>query len=94
MALLIVHHPDARFLGSTAVLPRSGSMLLGRDSEAFVPGALTDARVSRRHCEIKHAGQNFVVADLESRNGTFVNGVVVEQAPLLAGDVLAVGLPM
>jgi len=92
MALLVVHHPDPQFVGSTAVLPRRGEMVLGRDSEAFAPGALSGSRVSRRHCELTTSGAGgVVVQDLESRNGTFVNGRPVACADLSAGDVLAVG---
>jgi len=92
MALLIVHHDDPQFIGSTAVLPRRGEMVLGRDSDAFAPGALAGARVSRRHCELKLSGAHgVVVQDLESRNGTFVNARQVDRAELQAGDVLAMG---
>ncbi len=91
MGLVVVHHPDPRFLGTTAVLPGRGGMLLGRDCEAFPPGALADARVSRRHCELRRSGQSVLVQDLESRNGTFVNGQAVGEAEIGAGDVLAVG---
>jgi len=93
LGLIIVHHVEPRFVGSTAVLPGQGAMVLGRDDAgAFVPDALADSRVSRRHCEVRSVGEaGAVVEDLDSRNGTFVNGARVGRADLGAGDVMSVG---
>ena len=50
-----------------------------------------DHSVSRRHCLIKREDDSFRVVDLESYNGTFVNGVPVGEQPLKHGDQIAVG---
>ena len=50
-----------------------------------------DHSVSRRHCLIKREDQSFRIVDLESYNGTFVNGVPVGEQPLKHGDQIAVG---
>ena len=48
--------------------------------------------VSRRHCTVENSGFTVTVTDLESVNGTFVNGkAVVRRAVLQAGDELSVG---
>lgn len=48
--------------------------------------------VSRLHCRLTaDASGQLVVEDLESQNGTFVNGKKVERATLKAGDRLTVG---
>jgi len=48
--------------------------------------------ISRRHCVIITTENEVVVRDLNSRNGTFVNGDrVAEEAVLLHGDNLRVG---
>jgi pSer/pThr/pTyr-binding forkhead associated (FHA) protein len=48
--------------------------------------------ISRRHCVVITTENEVVVRDLNSRNGTFVNGErVAEEAVLLSGDVLRVG---
>ncbi|HVU03305.1 MAG TPA: sigma 54-interacting transcriptional regulator [Polyangiaceae bacterium] len=52
---------------------------------------LTDDAVSRHHCEIVARGDCYVVRDLGSTNGTFVDGVRVFEAPLDPGARVAVG---
>ena len=52
---------------------------------------LTDPTVSRFHCEIVVGAGGAVIKDLESRNGTVVNGVSVLAAHLPAGCVLTLG---
>jgi len=52
---------------------------------------IDDHSVSRRHCVIKREGEAFRVVDLESYNGTFVNGVPVGEQSLEHGDQIAVG---
>ena len=48
--------------------------------------------ISRRHCVIITTDSEVVVRDLNSRNGTFVNGErVAEESVLLTGDILRVG---
>ncbi|MCX7622989.1 MAG: DUF3662 and FHA domain-containing protein [Thermomicrobium sp.] len=47
--------------------------------------------VSRRHARIEYDAGQFRVVDQGSTNGTFVNGVRVEQAPLRSGDRLTLG---
>ena len=53
---------------------------------------LRDAKVSRRHAEIRLQDGNFVLQDLNSRNGTFVNNQRVSTAVALQpGDEIRVG---
>jgi Nif-specific regulatory protein len=47
--------------------------------------------VSRRHCIIESHGERFQIRDLESHNGTFVNGQPVKIQYLRDGDRIAVG---
>jgi pSer/pThr/pTyr-binding forkhead associated (FHA) protein len=64
-------------------------VLLGRHSEADVRLPLPD--VSRRHCRFSFADGGWCVADLNSLNGTFVNGQRVVTTALNGGDTLKVG---
>ena len=48
-------------------------------------------RVSRRHALVRRVGQSFYVVDLESANGTFVNGQRVKQQQLRNKDTVTIG---
>ncbi|MGE4159361.1 MAG: FHA domain-containing protein [Planctomycetota bacterium] len=50
-----------------------------------------DKKVSGRHCQVFRHGDSFVIEDLESRNGTFVNGTKVKRQSLQEGDKIQVG---
>jgi transcriptional regulator with GAF, ATPase, and Fis domain len=62
---------------------------IGRDSSNSVQ--LADSLLSRRHCRIKREGESFRLSDLESLNGTFVNGRPVREHTLAHGDQISVG---
>ena len=49
------------------------------------------ALVSRVHCRLSAGAADLEVIDLESTNGTFVNGARIARALLKTGDRLAVG---
>ena len=62
-----------------------GAVTIGRESGNFVK--LDDHEVSRRHAEIRRVGQTFIVGDLKSSNGTFLNDRQIEQADLRWGTL-------
>ncbi|MFM8497026.1 MAG: ATP-binding protein [Planctomycetia bacterium] len=66
-----------------------GAISIGRESGNFVQ--LDDNEVSRRHAEIRRVDGQFVVGDLKSSNGTFVNNRKVERAELTSGDQIQIG---
>lgn len=66
-----------------------GEVTLGRDSSNGI--AIVDPSVSRKHCLIIGQSGRFKVQDLDSRNGTLVNRVPVEEQPLQHGDEIAAG---
>lgn len=74
-----------------AVYPLEGDQLtIGRDSTNAV--VINDAEVSRHHTRLTFQGGKYVVEDLGSTNGTFVNGQRLSGPYVLkAGDVLALG---
>jgi transcriptional regulator with GAF, ATPase, and Fis domain len=73
---------------STVPLP-DGEVTLGRDPANAVP--IADPSVSRKHCLLRQENGRFQVRDLESRNGTLVNGLAVKEQWLRHGDELSVG---
>lgn len=62
---------------------------IGRDVTSGV--RLVDPSVSRRHSVLKIDGDCFKIVDLDSFNGTYVNGVPVIEQQLKHGDQVAVG---
>ena len=57
------------------------------DSDIF----LDDITVSRRHAEFVREGSGFVVRDVGSLNGTYLNRERIEQAALAGGDEVQIG---
>jgi pSer/pThr/pTyr-binding forkhead associated (FHA) protein len=70
-------------------LPVDGSVLIGRSSEAQL--RVNDADTSRRHAEIVCRGGRFLLRDLTSTNGTFVNDRRIEEYELQPGDRIEIG---
>jgi len=66
-----------------------GEITIGREASNGI--AITDPSVSRKHCLIRWQEGKFQVRDLDSRNGTLVNGTGVEEQFLQHGDELATG---
>ena len=83
--LVVKRGPNA---GSRFALS-AGRTTIGRhpDSDIF----LDDVTVSRRHAEVHHDGGAFVVNDVGSLNGTYLNRERIEQASLRNGDELQIG---
>ena len=52
---------------------------------------IAEASVSSHHCEILLRGDDVVVKDLDSTNGTFINGEKVSESVLKPGQVLRLG---
>ena len=53
--------------------------------------SVLDSSVSRRHCLIRKEGEGFQIRDLESSNGTFVNGVPLKERTLENADQIQIG---
>src|SRR6516165_104846 len=67
----------------------SGSVSVGRDASNQI--SLQDSAVSRQHCIVEWVNGHAQLRDLESHNGTFVNGIPVSRRMLNHGDVVRVG---
>ncbi|MFL6231895.1 MAG: sigma 54-interacting transcriptional regulator [Thermoanaerobaculia bacterium] len=64
-------------------------LTLGRDHGNAVH--LRDLAVSRHHCTVEARNGKFLLRDLDSRHGTFVNGAPVRERDLEHGDLITVG---
>ena len=62
---------------------------IGRLPDCTVP--LSDSQASRHHAEVHRTDNGFGVVDLDSLNGTSVNGVVIREKQLEDGDVITIG---
>lgn len=69
---------------------RGDRMILGRLADCDV--CLADANVSRRHAELLRLDDDWYVQDLESTNGTMLNGEPVTRARLHNGDIIEIGV--
>jgi len=63
--------------------------LIGRSPAAHL--CIADESISREHAVILFEGEAFVVEDLQSTNGTRLNGKRIRTAPLSDGDELQFG---
>lgn len=64
--------------------------IVGKNGEASI--RIPDNSVSRRHFKLTPRGGRWVIQDLGSTYGTFVNGQQIQQAQLKAGDRITVGV--
>ena len=62
---------------------------LGRDASNVI--AVADPDVSRHHARIVRTGTSHVLVDMESTNGTLINGKRVSEVTLRPGDRLVLG---
>lgn len=87
--LVIVRSATASSIGVVHSLDRDET-IIGRAEDA--PLRIDDPSVSRQHAKILRKGPNtFQLVDLGSKNGTYLNGVKVDQATLSEGDRIAIG---
>ncbi len=62
---------------------------IGRSKENHV--ALKDAKISRQHAVIQKMKSEWIITDLQSSNGVFVNGARIEKVALQPGDHIHIG---
>ena len=84
--LHVIQGPDR---GQRFALPANEPQLIGRSSEAL---PLTDTTVSRRHAELTPDHGRWWLRDLDSSNGCFVNGQLIDGRVMLSpGDQIRCG---
>lgn len=62
---------------------------IGRDSTNWI--SVSGRSVSRKHCILVRAGNEFKIMDLDSKNGTAVNGIPIRERVLQEGDRIELG---
>jgi pSer/pThr/pTyr-binding forkhead associated (FHA) protein len=77
-------------LGPGRAFPLAGpAVVLGRAEDCAI--RLRSDSVSRHHARVYHNGDAWVVEDLESTNGSWVNDVPIQQSVLRDADFLKIG---
>lgn len=83
------------WLKPAGIAPRSpfplnkDQVFIGREVRCDV--MINNDSVSRRHAEVVRLAEGWLIRDLGSRNGTYVNGQRVEEYVLQEGDLLTIG---
>jgi len=80
---------SGRDKGRFAIIGKEGTITVGRDPRCDVQ--LTDPMSSRRHFSITGVNGSYIVKDLGSKNGTFLNGKPLAESKIQLGDQIAVG---
>jgi len=87
MFSLVIIRPDGQEVQQEFT---NSQIAVGRQEKCDL--CLVDTMVSRNHCIIMREGKGFVVKDLESRNGTWVNGRRIKnRRRIRGGDVIQIG---
>ncbi len=73
----------------TRLLLTAISTKIGRASDNQI--VIPDPNVSRYHARVENLGSRYILKDLASTNGTFVNGTKVDERILKNGDVIMIG---
>ena len=75
-------------LDGTRVVPLNQTVVnIGRRIENTI--VVDDPRVSRTHAQLRAINGRYIIFDLNSMGGTFVNGKKVNQSILYSGDVIS-----
>lgn len=75
--------------GKVGEFPLSDRTSMGRHPNNTL--RLVDREVSKEHCVVEKVGNTYLLRDLNSSNGTFVNGRKVRELRLRDGDEIALG---
>src|SRR6187402_2822564 len=87
---LVIHVEGEEASSSVLDVPDSGEVTIGRSRGATV--VVDHEKVSRIHARFRRYGERLDLEDLESRNGTRVNGERIEGVRALApGDEISIG---
>ncbi|MEM9192626.1 MAG: FHA domain-containing protein, partial [Myxococcota bacterium] len=84
-ALVVLSGPDR---GSEKVINRD-LFRIGKSPDSDL--VLADQTVSRNHCEIVRESRGYLLRDLESTNGTLLDGAEIREAFLKPGAIITVG---
>ena len=85
MAYLTIRRPGTH----TSRIEVQPGAIIGRAHECDVQ--IGDAQLSRLHCRLDHENGQWMLVDLNSRNGTFIDGQKVDKRPIADGQSFEIG---
>lgn len=83
---------SGKYKGGEVPLPENREIIIGRSHNIDI--TLLEDMVSRKHARIYREGDHYVIEDLNSTNGTFVNGNRIKKQILKEGDRILIGTSM
>ncbi len=86
---MIITHMKEDGLREEFRLKEEQPLTIGRSQDADI--AVADVKVSRIHCGIRFSDGNFILKDLGSRNGTYLNEKKIDSAMVKVGDRIRIG---
>ncbi len=75
--------------GKTFILDNPEKKVIGRDNNCHIQ--ILDKGISRNHTLVEFKDDHFVLVDLGSTNGTFVNNKITISKTLQSGDIIKIG---
>src|SRR5512139_3833946 len=90
-AFLVVDHvEDSQRESDVVDIPDDGEVTVGRAAHSTI--VVDDDQVSRNHARVRRHGDIIEIEDLNSRNGTWVNGERLDaKRRLISGDEVSIG---
>lgn len=76
--------------GETYLLDKSRSTIIGRSPSSTI--YIRDKHISRVHCQVTVTDEGCVITDLQSTNGTYLNGSKITSQPFNPGDEARIGI--
>ncbi len=89
LSLVVV---DGKEKGETFALPGKQRVKIGRAVGSDLK--LSDGKISREHCLVEAVRDHHIIIDLESSNGTVVNGERIKKTVLKEGDYIRLGFTL
>ena len=77
--------------GKKIALRQSRHNIIGRDADKCNIVLGDDIKISREHCKVQYEHGEFVIYDLASLSGTFVDDKLVRRQTLIDGDIIRIG---
>ena len=89
VAMLLIHEGNSPKTQWPLIKPM---MIIGRDADSDIQ--IDDRQVSRQHAEVAQTASGYILRDLGSKNGTFLNGEAVTEEPrtIRNGDEVGIAL--